>query len=208
MHGKLKSVESRACADKGLSYDYPNIMNIAWHPTENIVSFATSDGEIFIYNDFVPAEHAAQLEHTLQPAPFIHDPLQEVSGNARKTLTNGTKPPAEHRTRRRGTPDSLDDILGPDEDGYEDDFVDDDDGAGYALGVNGNGKRTNGHLDDLDGYDAKRRAIWQPSIHKPFQPSSTPWRGNRRYLCELLRRWIESDSDSCRPQPNRLRLDR
>ena len=160
-------------------------MNIVWHPTDNLVSFATSDGEIFIYQDFVPSEYEGLLEHTLQPAPFIHDPLQEVSGNARKNLSNGVKPALETRTRRRGTPDSLNDILGPEEDGYDDDFVVDDDGAGYALGLNGNGKRTNGHLDDYDNYDAKRRALWQPAVRKPIQPGSTPWRGNRRYLCRL-----------------------
>ena len=163
------------------------MINIVWHPSDNIVSFATSDGEIFIYQDFVPAEYTGQLEHTLQPAPFIHDPLQEVSGNARKALANGIKPAADLRGRRRGTPDSLDDILGPDEDGYDDEFVVDDDGAGYASGLNVNGKRTNGDLENYDEYDAKRRAVWEPAIHKPFQPSSTPWRGNRRYLCKYIR---------------------
>ena len=158
-------------------YEYPNVTNIVWHPHQNLVSFATSDGEIFIYQDFVPAEHISFLEHTLIRAPFHHDPLGEISGNSRKNLTNGTKPQEESRRRKR-SPDPIDQLLGLESDG--DDFVEDDDGAGYAL--NGNGKRTNGHLDDLDD-DSKRRAVWDPSIHEPFQPGSTPWRGNRRYLC-------------------------
>ena len=86
-----------------------------------------------------------------------------------------------------GTPDSVDDILGPDMELDGDDFVEDDDGAGYAGGLNLNGKRTNGHLDNLDGLDGKRRAgygSWLPKIHPPFQPGSTPWRGNRKYLCQ------------------------
>ena len=160
------------------------MLNIVWHPYSNIVSFATSDGEVFIYQDFIPAEHTGLLEHTLQPAPFIHDPLAQVSGNARKALASHSKPGPDPRARRRGTPDSLDDILGPDDGMDEDDFVVDDDGAGYTLGINGNGKRTNGHFDDLEGYDSKRRAIWEPSIHQSFQPGSTPWRGDRRYLCK------------------------
>ena len=167
-------------------YDYPGVAKIRWHPHENIVSFTTLDGELFIYTDFVTETNTSLLDKPLQPAPFIHDPLSETSGNARKPLTNGIKEAAEVRARRRGTPDSLDDILGPmDVDG--DDFVDDDDGAGYFEGVNGNGKRTNDHFDDLDGFDGKRRATygtWQPEIHDSFQPGSTPWRGNRRYLCE------------------------
>ncbi|KAL8822788.1 MAG: hypothetical protein Q9191_006483 [Dirinaria sp. TL-2023a] len=169
-------------------YDYPGVSNIKWHPHENIVSFTSLDGELFIYTNFVTEVNASLLDKSLQPAPFIHDPLSETSGNARKPLANGVKDAAEVRARRRGTPDSLDDILGPDMDVDGDDFVDDDDGAGYFEGVNGNGKRTNDHLDldDVDGFDVKRRTrhnTWQPKIHNPFQPSSTPWRGNRRYLC-------------------------
>ena len=127
----------------------------------------------------------------MQAAPFIHDPLSDTSGNAQKLPLNGHKRRDESRPRRQGTPDSLDDILGSDMDvdGDGADFVSDDDGAGYLEGFNKNGKRTNGHLDELDGLDGKRRApysAWQPMIHKPFQPSSTPWRGNRRYLCESL----------------------
>ena len=136
--------------------------------------------------NFVPPEHAPLLEKTLQPAPFIHDPLAETSGNARKPLTNGSKDVFDIRARQRGTPDSLDDILGPDLMGDEDDFVEDDDGAGYLDNVNGYGKRDNTHFDALDGYGNKRRATyqsWQPRVHARFQPGSTPWRGNRRYLC-------------------------
>lgn len=86
--------------------------------------------------------------------------------------------------KRRGTPDSLDDILGPDEGSDLDGFVEDDDGLGYAEGgqPNGFGKRTNGHLETFAGPSSKRRAVWEPQIHESFQPGSTPWRGNRRYL--------------------------
>lgn len=79
----------------------------------------------------------------------------------------------------------MDEILGINDD--EDDFIEDDDGAGYTEGINGHGKRTNGHLDDLNGHEGKRVAsgygVLQPKVHPSFQPGSTPWRGNRRYLC-------------------------
>jgi len=173
--------------DPTYRYDYANVINLTWHPTENILSFTTSDGELYIYTDFVPAEYVHVLEKSLQPAPFIHDPLAETSGNACKELTNGFKDVGPGRARRRGTPDSLDDLLGSDIMGNEeDDFVSDDDGAGYADGINGYGKRTNGHLDAHNTFVAKRRATGyggQPQLHQSFQPGSTPWRGNRRYLC-------------------------
>jgi chromosome transmission fidelity protein 4 len=165
------------------TYDYANVMDLAWHPTKNLLSFTDTDGGVYIYNNFVPAEHAHLVKVSLQPAPFIHDPLSEISANARRPITNGQKD-IPNRGVRRGTPDSLDDILGSDIMGEEDDFVVDDDGAGYALGLNGNGKRPNGEIDPLDGPVSKRRAqTWEPQYHDSFQPGSTPWRGNRKYLC-------------------------
>ena len=163
------------------SYDYANVMDLAWHPTKNLLSFTNSDGEVYIFNDFVPVEHAHLVKLNAQPAPFIHDPLSEISANVRHVNSNGTKH-LPHRGTRRGSPDSLDDILGTDIMGEEDDFVVDDDGAGYALGVNGNGKRPNGLYD---GGRASKRAAhsWEPQYHESFQPGSTPWRGNRKYLC-------------------------
>lgn len=164
-------------------YDYANVMDLAWHPTNNLLSFTNTDGEVFIYNDFVPAEQANLLKLPRQPAPFIHDPLKEISHNVQRPTVNGTKK-VTMRGRRHGTPDSLDDILGTDVIEDDDDFVEDDDGAGYALGLNGNGKRSNDHLNpfDLEGA-SKRRALWQPEYHEAFQPGATPWRGNRKYLC-------------------------
>lgn len=147
----------------------------------------TSEGELFIYPNFLSAENLKILQQPLQPAPFIHDPLSDTSGNARKTLVNGIKPHSNTSAQRGGTPDSLVDLLGPQSGGEEEDFVEDDDGAGYLEGINGYGKRSNNHLDRLDGPDVKRRSTyptWQPEVHQPFQPGSTPWRGNRRYLCK------------------------
>ncbi|KAL8729142.1 MAG: hypothetical protein Q9181_005104 [Wetmoreana brouardii] len=181
-------------------YDYPGVINLAWHPQENIFSFVNSEGELFIYPDFLPAEHLPLLKQPQQPAPLIRDPLSETSGNARETFTNGSKHVSDSRARRRGTPDTLDDILGPETEGEDDDFVEDDDGAGYLDGINGYGKRSLDLVDGLDGRDAKRRATyqaWQPEIHQPFQPGSTPWRGNRRYLCLNLTGFVWTvDQDS------------
>ncbi|KAE9372139.1 chromosome segregation protein-like protein [Stipitochalara longipes BDJ] len=166
-----------------VTYDYADVTDIAWHPTKNLFSFTNTEGWVYIYNDFVPQEHTHLLKLPLQPAPFIHDPLTEISANSRRAVPNGLKD-IPNRGVRRGTPDSLDDILGSDIMGDEDDFVVDDDGAGYALGLNGNGKRPNGIADPYDGPLNKRRTqTWEPQIHDSFQPGSTPWRGNRKYLC-------------------------
>jgi chromosome transmission fidelity protein 4 len=167
-------------------YDFANVINLAWHPTANLLSFTTSDGELFIYEGFVPREYRPLLEKVLESAPLLlGGPLVETSGNARLPMLNNLKQGTVNK-KRLGTPDSLDDILGSlhsDDDG----FIDDDDGAGYAEAVNGYGKRTNDHLDDLIGHDTKRPiSFWSPRTHAPFQPGSTSWKGNRRYLCKGL----------------------
>ncbi len=163
-----------------------SILALAWHPTENILSYTNNDGELFIHTDYVPAEQLPVLRKDLQRAPFIHDPLSETSGNIQRPVTNGVKSGIPTRpVPRAGTPDSLDDILGP-ADVSDDGFIEDDDGAGYAEEVNAYGKRTHGETSHLELPNGKRRATQaalQPRIHPSFQPGSTPWRGNRRYLC-------------------------
>lgn len=166
------------------TYDYANVTEIVWHPTKNLVSFTTSDGEVYIYPDFVPAEHAGLVQLGPQPAPFIHDPLTELSKNIQRPAALLQKD-VPHRGGRQGSPDGVSDILGDVMDDDEDDFVVDDDGAGYALGLNGNGKRPNGDIDPFEGPITKRHYAnnWEPQYHEAFQPGATPWRGNRKYLC-------------------------
>lgn len=154
---------------------------IAWHPTDNLLSYTTYDGELYMHTGFVPWEDVPLLEQSLASAPMLNEPLLEVSGHARRPLVNGSKP-AERR--RAGTPDSLDDLLPPDamsEDG--DPFIEDDDGAGYVEDVNANGKRPGANLQAPLSKRSQTVPRWQPRLHQPFQPGSTPWRGNRRYLC-------------------------
>ena len=177
------------------------ILVMMWHPDDNILSYTNNDGELFIHTDFVSSEHLHLLAKPLQPAPFIHDPAEGRSGEVNK-LTNGTKHVLpERQAHRAGTPDSLDDILGPDglsDDGM-DEFVVDDDGAGYVPPANSHKKRTNGHLAPLQSPSGKRRAygssVFRPETHEAFQPGSTPWRGDRRYLCVNQTGWISTHSN-------------
>ena len=158
-------------------HDFANVMDIAWHPTKNIVSFTNSDGEVYIYPDFVPVEHTALLALSKQPAPFIHDPLSEISANVRRPEANGFKPMVS-RPRRdsAGSYDSLMDGPLPE----DEDFVVDDDGAGYVI--NNNGKRLHDG-DSVFGEPFSKRRNVEIQYHEAFQPGSTPWRGNRKYLC-------------------------
>nr|POF17785.1 minichromosome loss protein 1 [Quercus suber] len=165
---------------------YDNVQNtilaLDWHPTANVLSYTNDNGELFIREDFVPGEHTRLLRLSLQPAPLDNEPLSEISGNARRDGANGAKPGVHGF--RSVEDDYLDDLLGPDamsEEGA--DFIEDDDGAGYAEAPSLGKRRA---ADALDGPLTKRHALystWEPQIHAAFQPGSTPWKGNRRYLC-------------------------
>jgi chromosome transmission fidelity protein 4 len=158
------------------------ILTLQWHPVDNMLSYTNTNGELFMRADFVPGEHAKLLKIALQPAPLNNDPLSDVSGNARKPNANGTKagPNGWAAASENEYIDGLlDDAMS--QDGL--DFIEDDDGAGYAEAPNLNGKRV---ANGIEGPRAKRAApypVWQPQIHESFQPGSTPWKGNRRYLC-------------------------
>lgn len=164
------------------SYDgiVATVTDMQWHPKENTLCYTNSEGELYIHTNFLPEPHQQVLTKPLQPAPFIHDPLEGIASHTRRPQANGDKP--TNGARRQGTPDSLDEILGD----AGDNFIDDDDGAGYAEAPRSR-KRGRDDLDEPDARVSKRSAhhgdIFEPEIHAAFQPGSTPWRGTRRYLC-------------------------
>jgi chromosome transmission fidelity protein 4 len=156
------------------------ILCMQWHPVDNMLSYTNTNGELFMRGDFVPNEQTKLLKIALQPAPLNNDPLSDISGNARRPGVNGAKPNGWGAGSENDYIDGLlDDAMS--QDGL--DFIEDDDGAGYAEQPNLNGKRV---ANSIEGPRNKRPAphsVWQPRIHESFQPGSTPWKGNRRYLC-------------------------
>lgn len=158
-------------------YEYPNVIDIAWHPTNNLLSLTTTDGEVYICPDFISSQFSILLKLSRQPAPFIHDPLDEAAANGPRPQVNGHR--ARPEPARTELTDDLDSLL---DDGFgedDDNFVIDDDGAGYTLG-----RKRPAEDDDIFGVHPNKRAnVLQPRLHEPFQPGATPWRGNRKYLC-------------------------
>jgi len=162
-------------------HEYPNVVDIAWHPRNNLVSFTNSDGEVYICPDFISDQYSVLLHLPLQMAPFIHDPLKEISNNTRRPHANGVNGVNGHKNGPRiGSLDDIDSLLDDEDFGDEDDFVVDDDGAGYTLSA---GRKRPGD-DGLNGlHPNKRMQTFEPQYHDAFQPGATPWRGNRKYLC-------------------------
>lgn len=163
-------------------YDYKNIVSLSWHPKDNIISFTTNQGQLYTLPNAVPTDQAWMLNLSTRIAPLLNE-TSSVAPPAAPSVTLEDRLKNPPRQRQDRSP-SLDDFFGPDVEDDED-FVIDDDGAGY-IETNTNGKRGNAHLDTFDNLTiSKRRAydVWSPQIHEPFQSGSTPWKGNRRYLC-------------------------
>ncbi|PSR93636.1 WD40-repeat-containing domain protein [Coniella lustricola] len=158
-------------------YEYPDVMDIAWHPTNNLLSFTTTSGEVFICPDFISDQFSGLLRLPKQPAPFIHDPLAGASASARRLQANGlnSRPPPARTDLTDDLDSLLDDGFGEEDDG----FVVDDDGAGYTAGR----KRAAEDDDLFNNQPTKRANLLRPQYHEAFQPGATPWRGNRKYLC-------------------------
>jgi chromosome transmission fidelity protein 4 len=161
---------------KSLDSVRATLLTIEWHPSQNILSYTNNDGELFIHENFVPDEYLGLLKKGAQSLPN-----RSAGGSI---FGNGNINGATNGHKRRASMDSLDEILSLDGDSHAgaDDFIVDDDGAGYAE-INGNGKRMNGHVTNGTVKKYRSNGSWTPDIHESFQPGSTPWRGNRRYLC-------------------------
>ncbi|KAI5852302.1 WD40-repeat-containing domain protein [Tricharina praecox] len=167
------------------TYLHRNVCALAWHPSENTISFTTTEGRLYTLPGVVPGEIAGRLKLSTRPAPLIED--SDAASTTTKAVRSG-----QGRPGRRASPDPLDGILGAgtDDEGELDgdeevfDWIENDDNDS-DRGPNVASKRkldTTGIV--VGGREPKRPAyVWTPTIHEPFQPSATPWRGKRRYLC-------------------------
>ncbi|RVD88494.1 uncharacterized protein DFL_002677 [Arthrobotrys flagrans] len=151
------------------------ITSISWHPTENVITYGTNQGTVYIQPEPLSSDHEKTLKLHLQPAPGFLPAGADFARLERRAEQKEGRPNRQEKT-------SVDDILAELEGDDEDDWLEDDDGAGYGE-RNENGKRTASGFS-LGVPSIKRHAYgsWSPDIHEPMQPGSTPWRGDRRYL--------------------------
>ncbi|KAL5594047.1 hypothetical protein BROUX41_001099 [Berkeleyomyces rouxiae] len=151
-------------------FEFADIMHLSWHPTKNLLSFTTTEGEVYIYPDLINDQYDALLKLPLQRSVSNQiDPLSTAS------VALATRPRPFDSDHARGA-------YNLDEYSDVDDFVVDDDGAGYTTGR----KRRaddDGPLGPGEYPASKRRMLMEPQFHEAFQPGATPWRGNRKYLC-------------------------
>ncbi|KAK9477812.1 WD40-repeat-containing domain protein [Lipomyces japonicus] len=147
---------------------YKNTLNLRWHPSKNVISFTTTLGQLYTLAEAITANrYEPPFGRTVHAAPLINDPTAGVVATSRT---------------RQATND--DHSLFEDE---VDNWIEDDDGQGYRIP-----DYDDQHGDDVyyDGPPSKRQRQFANTStttttavqHLPFQPGSTQWKNNRRYL--------------------------
>ncbi|KAI8978018.1 WD40-repeat-containing domain protein [Pilobolus umbonatus] len=167
------------------------ITDFSWHPTENILAFTTVNGDIYFWNDVIPNE--SKYPH---PA-LLMNPKKEASKETPQT-TSPTNILRKKNHKSLLDAAEVDDATEEDVEMEEDldDFVIDDDGAGYAE--TWEEKRQRLEKQTLQS----RSKVHQPMVDleppNAFQPGETPFHppdesntfepedGERRYLANNL----------------------
>ncbi|KAJ2697621.1 DNA polymerase alpha accessory factor Mcl1 [Coemansia sp. IMI 209128] len=146
-----------------LSYANANALcQVEWNPQGNMLAFSDCTGAMYIWDDVIQIEqgHAAPFERALADAvtlskdKLMSDLFDDTAPADRASEDGMDEDEAEGDFLDAGDPTA--DAM--------DDFVVDDDGAGYAE------------------RQAPRWTAVAASEAQCFQPGSTPWLGNRRYL--------------------------
>lgn len=163
---------------------YSTVVALAWQPFENVLSFTTNQGILYSCPDVIPK-------------------------SILKEENDPTKPLTSSKSKNR-TSKELDDLFGSDDEqsqnvndldgnsANEENELINHDGLDSSLDLDGDSymvdendlnlakKRKQKALIDrtttIENGSSKRRLL-QASIHKPVHTGSTPWQGNRRYLC-------------------------
>lgn len=182
-----------------------NVCALAWHPSANTLSFTTSEGRLYTLANAVPAagDLASRLKLPVRPAPLNGAAMDRLADAAAATSIRpapdgilGLDESAGGKGRERGREGEEGGDEGGDDDDDNGDDDDDDDLDGWIVNDDGDdggclgrgaAKRKSAFADNNP---AKRPfpgpatgGLAPPRLHAPFQPSATPWRANRRYLC-------------------------
>ncbi|KAJ3032868.1 hypothetical protein HK097_005050, partial [Rhizophlyctis rosea] len=162
------------------------ITSLAWHPKENDFCLTDVLGRIVYWKDIIPTSdalpHPAKKSQAENPIPSLFD---NEDGNV-----------SERNKSSRGRSEREDE-EGPGEDLEDEDehleFVEDDDGAGYADRIEGLGgwrdyqRKSRRRVVERMGEELSmgtgiHDAYDEGDIQDPFQPGATPAKNGRRYL--------------------------
>ncbi|KAI9207974.1 uncharacterized protein BJ171DRAFT_492272 [Polychytrium aggregatum] len=156
------------------------VTSLAWNPSQNALGMATCNGYVHLWSEVIPAGH---------PEPFANGAGVSTQSEDFLDPSDRSDLVADKGIRDQGDIELEEQLFGSDFDEDEpaeddDNFVVDDDGAGYVH-------RLETSKDMRRYYDSERTRIdrqvggrrqYGLEIQAPFQPSSTTLKGDRKYL--------------------------
>ncbi|KAK7204795.1 WD40-repeat-containing domain protein [Myxozyma melibiosi] len=165
-------------------FNYRNIICVVWHPTKNEISFTSNMGQLYTIPGVVPEKLDMPFGKSIYPAPLINDP---DAGGAVSSVKPGARGPIAM------VPDEFDDDISnvDDLEEVQREWIEDDDGAGYIPDLvpdtdsfsDSPRKRPYGLAsDDLASNKRRFVTVMKGMQHEAFQPGSTPFINQRRYL--------------------------
>ena len=141
-----------------------NVIALAWHPTSNTLSFTTSQGQLYRWKECISSSIPSY--GPIKKAPTRASNLDSSQSSRSPSILS------------RPSPAPFGDDTSED-----DDFIVDDDGAGYVRSEN---RKRNAEFDDFGvSKRGKSDHVFQIRSHQPFQSGSTAWKGSRRYLSKF-----------------------
>lgn len=163
------------------TYDHNEVCALAWHPTDNTISFTTTGGKLFTRHGVVPDSFAGRLALSVRPAPLNNDTEKPTTIRRGQGMPGWAEPTHPLDRIICESSDSEGSVVGDlGEADANKDWLEDDDNAGYGE------PSIHGKRKPIDLPVASKRphiVTWSPDIRGPFQPTATPWVGERRYMC-------------------------
>ncbi|ORX67586.1 WD40 repeat-like protein [Linderina pennispora] len=170
--GNGRYVASVALDNKAVVWDVQARKAIDWNPTGNMLAFTDNTGAMYIWDDVVAIDQG-------HAAPYNKIAMESSSlAGSLKTQARISEPDSKLMSDLFGDAAAVDEMIeeaemeedaeileqGEDTNDMLDDFVVDDDGAGYAEPK------------------AQPWAVLADQQTRSFQPGATPWINSRRYL--------------------------
>ncbi|EPY52148.1 DNA polymerase alpha accessory factor Mcl1 [Schizosaccharomyces cryophilus OY26] len=169
-------------------HHYSNVVALAWQPFANVLSFTTNQGVLYNCPEVIPFsgsiteadfQKSTQLTNGHKKRVILDEDEEELYRNqntnenaaAAADITNGEEDFGDFNEN------ALDDPLDLDGDSY---MVNEDE---LEVAKKRKARPIHGHQPVSFEDGARKRRLLQFAVHKPVYAGSTPWQGNRRYLC-------------------------
>lgn len=177
-------------------FSYRNVISLAWHPLKNQISFVTNMGQLYTILEVVPEKLDMPFGKSIYPAPLINDPDAGAAVPRARINTFNSEVEAKldgHRPISVRNDGGFEDMLDYDDlEEVQREWIEDDDGAGYipdlvpdSDSMGSPRKRHYANERYADDFASNKRrfvSVLQRTQHEAFQPGSTPFINERRYL--------------------------